>query len=264
MRQKLTVLIPCKNEQRNIRPCIESAREIADEMLVADSGSTDATLDIVRELGCRLIEREYVNSADFKNWAIPQAAHPWVLVVDADERVTPQLAAEIKGVLADSPRRDGYRILRQNYFFGHPIYHCGWNTDDVLRLFRKDVCHYQTRRVHAGVIVDTGSVGRLRGKFLHYTYWTFNQYFEKFGRYTTWAAQDWYDAGKKAGFFKLLLRPPIKFLHLYVLRLGFLDGLPGLMICMLSGMYVLVKYAKLWALHHARPQPDPEAVHKKE
>src|SRR5262245_65872301 len=98
---KLTVLIPCKNERLNIKDCIESVRGIADEILVADSGSTDGTLDIVRELGgCRIIEREYVNSANFKNWAIPQAKHEWVLVVDADERVTPDLAEEIRTVLA--------------------------------------------------------------------------------------------------------------------------------------------------------------------
>ena len=100
MTAKLTVLIPCKDERRNIRACIESVQAIADEMLIADSGSTDGTLDIVRDIGgCRIIEREYINSANFKNWAIPQAKHEWVLVVDADERVTPELADEIREVL---------------------------------------------------------------------------------------------------------------------------------------------------------------------
>src|SRR5436190_3917036 len=106
---KLTVLIPCKDEIQHIRACIESVRPIADEILVADSGSTDGTLDVVRSLGgCRVIEREYVNSADFKNWAIPHARHQWVLVVDADERVTPQLAGEIERLMATEPACDGY------------------------------------------------------------------------------------------------------------------------------------------------------------
>src|SRR5215210_5539061 len=106
---KLTVLIPCKDEIQHIRACIESVRPIADEILIADSGSTDGTLDVVRaQKDCRLIEREYINSADFKNWAIPHATSPWVLVVDADERVTPDLAGEIRRLLQDYPAYDGY------------------------------------------------------------------------------------------------------------------------------------------------------------
>src|SRR5262245_49002261 len=107
MKQKLTVIIPCKNERMNIRPCIESAWRVADEILVADSGSTDGTLDIVRSLGgCRIVEREYVHSGNFKNWAIPQANSPWAMIVDADERVTERLAAEINRLLAGDPRYD--------------------------------------------------------------------------------------------------------------------------------------------------------------
>src|SRR4029077_4810511 len=129
MSAKLTALIPCKNERRNIRPCIESVQDIADEILIADSGSTDGTLDVVRGLGgCRIIEREYVNSADFKNWAIPQARHEWVLVCDRDERVTPELAGEIQRLLSGEPACDGYSLRRDNFFLGHPIRHCGWNT----------------------------------------------------------------------------------------------------------------------------------------
>src|SRR5262245_48494919 len=101
---KLTVIIPCKNELPNIRPCIESAQLIADEVHVADLGSTDATLEIIAEIGgCRVIEREYVHSGDFKNWAIPQATHEWVFILDADERITPELAEEIREVLAGQP-----------------------------------------------------------------------------------------------------------------------------------------------------------------
>src|SRR3954454_18487741 len=114
---KLTVLIPCKDESQHIAACIESVRPLADEILVADSGSTDGTLEIVREIGgCRIIEREYVNSADFKNWAIPQARHGWVMILDADERITPRLAKEINALLEGSPARDGYHIYRANYF----------------------------------------------------------------------------------------------------------------------------------------------------
>jgi glycosyltransferase involved in cell wall biosynthesis len=260
MPNRLTVLIPCKNEIKNIRNCIESVRGIADEILVADSGSIDGTLDVVRSLGgCRIIEREYIHSGNFKNWAIPQSAHPWVLVVDADERVTPELAAEIQRTLAN-PACNGYRILRRNHIFGREIKHCGWNNDSVLRLFRREH-RYCERGVHADVIIPSGKVGRLKAKFVHYTYWSMKQYLEKFDRYTTLAAGDLAKRGRRATVFSLLLRAPFRFLNLYIIRGGFLDGVPGLILCMLTAFYSFTKHAKLWAMYDAMPQPDPEVEH---
>src|SRR3954447_26636427 len=115
MAAKLTVIIPCKNERENLGACIASARQIADEVLLADSGSTDGTLDLAHALGCRIIEREYGTSGDFKNWAIPQATHEWVLILDADERITPALAEEVRSELRE-PKNDGYWIFRRNHF----------------------------------------------------------------------------------------------------------------------------------------------------
>ena len=111
----LTVIIPCKNEREQLAACIASAKQLAADVLVADSGSTDGSLEIARALGCRVIEREYRTSGDFKNWAIPQAANPWVLILDADERLPPELAAEISQVL-ERPKYDGYRIRRRRFF----------------------------------------------------------------------------------------------------------------------------------------------------
>lgn len=268
MAAKLTVLIPCKDERRNIRPCIESVQSIADELLIADSGSTDGTLDIVRQIfrerggDCRLIEREYVNSADFKNWAIPQAKHEWVLVVDADERVPPLLAEEIQAVLADPPPSiDGYWIGRDNHYLGYRIRHCGWNSDDVLRLFRRDCGHYQKRWVHAEVEMDNSRTRRLDTAFLHYTTWNTNDYLFKMDRYAAWGALNFRDEKdrKSAGFLPMLTRAPLRFLQLYFLRLGFLDGIPGLQVCMITAFYSFLKQAKLWELQNAIPQPDPEA-----
>ena len=259
MPERLTVLVPCKDEAKNIRPCIESLRSVADEILVADSGSTDATLDIVRSLGgCRLIQREYVHSADFKNWAIPQAKHPWILVVDADERVTPALAAEIRQVLSTGPRHDGYRINRDNYFFGHPIRHGICHDDAPLRLFRRDY-RYQDRRVHADVVMPSGNVGRLQARFEHYTVWTVESYLKTLDRYTTCAAQDKHDHGRHASVLSTLLHAPLKFFQTYILHRGFLDGWAGLQVAILSAFYVAVKNAKLWEFEHALAQPDPES-----
>ncbi|MGD9720347.1 MAG: glycosyltransferase family 2 protein [Pirellulales bacterium] len=260
MRQKLTVIIPCKNERKNIRACITAAKMVADEVLVADSGSTDGTLEIVAAVGgCRLIEREYVNSGNFKNWAIPQAMHSWVLIVDADERVTPKLAAEINALLELGPPRDGYHIYRANYFLGHRICHGGWGRDKVLRFFRRDLGRYQGESDHAEVQLTTARVGHLRGRLEHYTYWTYDQYFQKLHRYTVQSAQSRYAAGKRATLARLLLSGPLRFLHCYIVRLGFLDGLAGVQLCMLTGWSSFVKQVRLWELEHALPQPDPEA-----
>ena len=265
MAGKLTVLIPCMNERMNIRPAIESVRAIADEVLVADSGSSDDTLAIVHSIGgCRVIEREYVCSADFKNWAIPQATHEWVLVVDADERVTPELAREIRAVVdgPDDPAKDAYWIGRDNHYLGHPIRRCGWANDGVVRLMRRDTCRYTDRWVHAEVDLPASRVGKLRGRFTHYTTWDSDHYSRKMIRYAEWGARNYHQAGKKPRLLKLILAAPARFVQLYVLRGGFLDGIPGLQVCMHSAYYSYQKQAKLWEMHYALQQPDPELEHE--
>jgi glycosyltransferase involved in cell wall biosynthesis len=262
MRVKLTVIIPCKNEGTNIRACIEAVRPIADEILIADSGSSDDTLDIVRQMGdCRIVEREYVHSANFKNWAIPQAEHPWVLIVDADERVTEELADEIRQVL-QSPKADidGYWIGRKNHFLGYHIAHCGWNSDDVLRLFRRDEGRYRERWVHAEVVLDKQRVRRLKQPFNHYTAWSSEQHWHKLNRYATWGALNQRDEGHRTTLFSMVFRAPLRFLQLYVLRLGFLDGIPGLHVCAYTAFYVFMKQARRWELDHAKQQHEVESA----
>ncbi len=265
MKQKLTVIIPCKNERMNIRPCVESACRVADEVLVADSGSTDGTLEIVRSLGkCRIVEREYINSGNFKNWAIPQARHGWVLILDADERVTPELAAEINSLLSGEPRCDGYQIYRANYFLGHRIRYGSWGSDKVLRLFRRDQGRYQGESDHAEVTVATGKVGYLKARMEHFSYWSYDQYFRKLERYTVQGARNKRAAGKHVSFAQMLLSPPLRFLHCYIIRLGFLDGLAGLQLAMLTGISSFIKQVRLWELERAIPQPDPEVAFAKQ
>jgi glycosyltransferase involved in cell wall biosynthesis len=253
---KLTVLIPCKDERRHIRECIESVRGLADEILIADSGSTDGTLDIVRTLGCRVIERNYINSADFKNWAIPQARHDWVLVVDADERVTPALAAEIRCVLMIEPRQDAFELKRDLVFLGHKINHCGLSRNYLVRLFRRDECRYQRRRVHADVEVPSGRVGRLAERMIHHTALDIDHFLAKQQRYSTWAALDAYEAGRRNSRLKMLLHAPLRFAQLYLFRGGWLDGRAGLVVCGIMAYYTFLKDAKLWALWNERKQND--------
>jgi len=262
MRQKLTAIIPCKNERKNIRACIESVRAVADEVLIADSGSTDRTLEIVDQIGdCRVIEREYINSGDFKNWAIPQAAHPWVLIVDADERVSEALAKEIKQILSTDPPQDGYRIYRINHFMGRPIRYGSWAHDKVLRLFRRDVGRYNDEGDHARVVIPSGKVAYTKAKFLHYTFWTYRRYLEKLQRYGMQAAERRYEQGYQASFWRMFFRPPFRFLHLYLVRLGFMDGLAGLQVAAVTAFGTFLKEARLWELCRGGEEPDAEQAY---
>lgn len=261
MVNKLSVIIPCKDEEENISFCIESVLSIADEIIVADSGSSDRTMEIAREYQCRIIEREYINSANFKNWAIPQAKYEWVLIVDSDERVSPELAAEISETLKkDTPEYDGYFINRRNYLFGKLVKRSGWGTDYVLRLFKRDMAKYKEMRVHSEIIIDSGKVGKLREKFEHYTYWNYFQIMKKYEMYTTWAAEDMRDKGVKPGFLNLTFTPSWRFFKHYILQRGFLDGKAGLIVSGLSMYYVFLKYAKLWKMTMTEKRPVPPAV----
>jgi glycosyltransferase involved in cell wall biosynthesis len=249
--RRLTVIIPCKNEREHIGSCIRSALQVADEVLVADSGSTDGTLEIARKLGCRVIEREYRTSGDFKNWAIPQAAHDWVLILDSDERVTPELAAEIRRELV-RPRHDGYWIYRRNHFLGHPIRFGPWKNDRCLRLFRRDLGRYVGPTDHAEVELSSGTAGRLRERLTHYTCTSYAQYLPKLSRYADVQSRVWHGQGKRTNASQLLLRFPLRFLQGYVWRLGFLDGLAGLQVCLLVAYLSYLKHAYLWQLQNGR------------
>jgi glycosyltransferase involved in cell wall biosynthesis len=244
MRQPLTALVTTFNEESNIRDCLASVAW-ADEILLVDSGSTDKTLEIAEQFNPRILEHEYENAAAQKNWAIPQAKHDWVLVVDADERVSPELKLEIERLLLRGPEHPGYHIKRENYFFGRKISFCGWQRDYQLRLFDRRKGRYEEKWVHANVLLD-GRPGRIEQVLTHYTYRNWDEYFERFGRYTTWAAKDLLEAGKHAGVFNLFFRPLFRFYKQYVWHAGFLDGRTGLILCMLSAFSVFTRYAKLY------------------
>ena len=244
MREPLSVLVPARNEAANLRACLESVRW-AEEVVVVDSGSTDGTLEIARSIADRVLEHEYVNSAAQKNWALPRLTHRWVLIVDADERVTPALRAEIEGVLADPARADGYWIRRANHFLGRPIRSAGWQRDRVLRLFDRTKGAYEPLHVHAEVRIQ-GRVTTLRERLTHDTYRDLDQYFRKFDRYTRWSAEDLKKRGVRASLPRLLFRPWLRFLRMYVLEGGLLEGRHGLVLCWLAAFSVLTKYARRW------------------
>ena len=259
MRQRLTVIIPCKNERQNIRPCIESFHSIADEILIADSGSTDGTIAIAKKYSrVRIIEREYVFSGDFKNWAIPQAKNEWVLIVDSDERVTWQLAAEIWEVLSEPPNLDGYWINRNNHFFGKRLYFGDARTDRVLRLFKRDTGRYIGPSDHGEIAISTDRVGSLKHSFDHFSVWDYDSYFRKFHRYTTFQAEQWHEEGRDTSYFKLLIRPMFRFFREWILQGSILDGKVGLQTAWMAAMYSFMKQARLWELNHAVSPPNAD------
>ena len=249
MREKLTALVPSFNEEKNIEECLKGLTW-ADEILVVDSYSTDSTVEIAHRYTDRVIRHEYVNSSTQKNWAIPLAAHPWVLVVDCDERVSPELRDEIESVLADPGESDGFIIPRRNIFLGRPIRYCGWGPQDDtnVRLFRRDKGRYEDKEVHADVVVEGGRLGKLLSPLEHRSYRDISHYLEKARRYTDWAALDVVKRGKHVGADKIILRPAATFIRMYVMKLGFLDGFHGLVLCALSSYYVMLKYVKAWDL----------------
>lgn len=247
MREKVTVIVPTFNEEENLQECLQSV-SWADEIMVVDSGSTDSTLDIAKRFTDRILVHEYINSATQKNWAIPQATHPWVMIVDSDERVTPQLRQEIEETL-EHPVHQGYSIGRLNHFLGYPLRHGGWSPkeDRNVRLFMRDKGRYEDKEVHADVMVE-GTVGHLKHPLIHYSYRSLDQYFRKMERYTRWAAVDIKKKGKPVRWHHVTLRPLGDFLRLYFMKLGFLDGFPGLIVALLSAYYVMVKYSRAWEL----------------
>jgi glycosyltransferase involved in cell wall biosynthesis len=253
-RPPITVLIPTRNEEENIRDCLESVKW-ADEILVVDSGSTDRTREIAAKYTGRVLEHEYVSSAAQKNWAIPQAAHLWVLIVDSDERVTPELREEILDLLRRGPDCAGYYIRRVNHFMGRPVRHV-WKNDKCLRLFLRDKGRYQDRHVHADVEIE-GVTGWLKNPLLHYTCQSFEKYMLKHDQYTTWAARDRAKGTPRVCWHHLTARPAFRFFKQYVLKLGFLDGRAGLIICGLSAFSVFMKYAKLWELQQSKDVDKP-------
>ncbi len=242
--EKLTVIVPTFNEEANLPGCLESVRW-ADEILVADSFSTDRTLEIARSHGARIVQRAYGYSASQKNWAIPQATHSWILLLDADERVSPRLAAELRQLMVRGPQANGYWVYRANHLLGRRVRRCGWGTDKVLRLFRRDLGRYEDTQVHAEIRIAPPT-GRLRGRLIHHSFRSFDQYMPKLWRYARWGAEDEWRAQRRTGLPDLLLRPPLRFLKMYVVRGGFLEGRRGLVVSYLGFAAVFLKYARLW------------------
>lgn len=243
----LSVIIITKNEEQNLRRCLESVR-FADEIIVNDSGSTDKTLAIAAEFGCRTTNSTFAGFGAAKQMALEQATGKWVLSIDADEVVDEELR---KGILSciEKGDHDGWLVNRKSEFLGRWITHSGWYPDYILRLFRRDKARFTPNEVHEKVEV-IGSVGRVEGHILHYTDPNISHYLTKLDRYTALSAKMLFEADKKFRWHYLIVKPIAIWVKMYILKRGFLDGMAGFILAALSSFHVFCKYAKLWELRN--------------
>jgi glycosyltransferase involved in cell wall biosynthesis len=243
----ISAVVITYNEEKNIRRCLQSLAW-AREIVVVDSGSTDATVQIAREYTDRVLSHPFEGYVRQKNFALDQAAREWVLSVDADEVVTPELLACIREVWPrERDRYDGFTVNRLSCFSGKWIRHCGWYPDRKLRLFRRSQGRWEGEELHEKVRLE-GRVKDLNADLRHYTYESLSQNVEKIQRYSTIFAVAQHKRGRRASLPALLVRPAAKFLKTYILKLGLLDGRHGLILSGTAAFYVFLKYAKLWEL----------------
>jgi glycosyltransferase involved in cell wall biosynthesis len=242
----VTATVITFNEAANIRAALESL-SWADEIIVVDSESTDDTVAIARQFTDRVIVRPWPGYVAQKNFAAEQAAHDWIFSLDADERVTPELASEVAALLNGGPKAAGYRVPRVTFHLGRWMRSTDWYPDYQLRLYDRRRARWSGRHVHESVKAD-GPVADLRGELQHFAYRDLAHHFQTMDRYTTLAARQMFEDGRRAGFFDLLVHPPAAFVRNYILRGGIRDGVPGLIVSAMNARYVGLKFAKLWEL----------------
>jgi glycosyltransferase involved in cell wall biosynthesis len=249
MPKSLSVVLITLNEAANLPRTLSSVQGLG-EIVIVDSGSTDATLEIARSFGARVFTEPWKGFAAQKNSAIAHATGDWILSLDADEELSPGLALEIQTLLAGEPAFSAYRIPRLNHFLGRPLRHGGYWPDPKLRLFRRGAAHFDERPVHETMRAD-GPDGMLRGHLIHHCYPTLSDYIEHMNRYSTIAAQALVDSGCARDSWLWLkwnsvVNPSATFLYNYIVRLGFLDGREGWLQHLNHSVYVHWKFAKAW------------------
>jgi len=239
----VSACIITRDEEAHIAECIATLG-FADEILVVDSLSRDRTVEIARQGGARVLEQEFLGHVRQKQLAVERAAHDWVFCIDADERVSAELAAEIARVLA-APDAAGYEVARHTFYLGRYIDHGGWWPEWRLRLFDRRLGGWCGTDPHDHVRVE-GRVLRLTGELSHYNYRDLSHHLQKIDSYSSIIAERRELQGERFSLFRLVTRPPLRFLRMYLLKGGFRDGLRGFLVAWMGAFYVFMKYAKLW------------------
>lgn len=249
---QLTVAIITYNEENNIARCIGSVKEIADEILVVDSFSTDKTEEICLKFGARFIKNPFAGHIEQKNVALDLATHDYVLSLDADEALSPELLNSIKAI-KNNFTMDGYKFNRLTNYNGHWVRYSGWYPDTKLRLIKKSAARWSGVNPHDILKPnDDKKIGFLKGDLLHYSYESIAAHVIQTDKFTTIAARAAFNQGKRSSLFKVFTRPVLKFVRDYFFKRGFLDGRYGFIICCINSLYALLKYAKLHELQKGK------------
>jgi len=243
---KISVYMITYNNERTVERALKSVTW-ADEIVVVDSFSQDKTVEICRKFTDKVFQREWPGHQSQYQYAADLTTHPWIMFVDADEEVSQELAEEIRRQIDGRAENiDGFFVYRRTYYLGRWIQYGGWYPDGEIRLYRRERGRWEGG-LHAKVVVD-GMVRFLKHQYLHYTYRNISDQIQTIDKYSRIAAEDLIQRGEKFSLFKLLFHPPFRFVKEYLFKLGFRDGLPGLIIIASTMYYVFVKYAKLWEL----------------
>ncbi|MEN8223740.1 MAG: glycosyltransferase family 2 protein [Bacteroidota bacterium] len=250
---KLSAVIITLNEERNIGRCIDSLSDVADDILVVDSGSTDLTETICKKKGVRFFFHEWEGYLEQKNYANDLAENPWILSVDADEALSKELRESILAIKNDL-KADGYEMNRLTNYCGKWIRHGGWYPDRKLRLFHRDKFEWGGERIHETVVMKMANVhiSRLKGDLQHYSYYNISDHIAQANHFTNMTAELAVDKGKKAPFLKIIFSPIVKFVRDYFIRLGFLDGYYGYIVCRISAQASFMKYSKIRQISKSR------------
>ena len=249
---KLTVAIITFNEEKNIARCLESVTDVADEILVVDSLSTDKTREICQKFNVRFVDQKFLGYVEQKNFALNLATHEYVLSLDADEALSPELSLEIKKI-KEAPAHNGYKFHRLTNYNGHWVRYCGWYPDTKLRLIKKTQAKWCGTNPHDILeMTNKESVGFINGDLLHYSYDSIASHVSQTDKFTTIAARAAYDEGKRSSMIKIFTRPFLKFFRDYFIKRGFLDGHYGFVICFINSLSAMLKYSKLYDLQSGK------------
>ena len=246
----ISVVVLTKNEEARIARCLDSVTW-ANEIIVVDDESTDRTLDIARSFTGSIFKRKMDIEGRHRNWAYAQAKNTWVLSVDADEMVTPELKQEIIRVLSAAPKENGFTIPRRNYIGDYWVKYGGWYPSPQLKLFRKDKFRYEEAAVHPRAFMDD-PCGHLKSDLVHYSYRSLEDFLAKLNRQTTWEAQKWHAQNKPMRLGRFLYRTTDRFIRTYIVKAGYKDGLLGFVIAFNAGLYQFISYLKYREIVHSR------------